>query len=178
MADQRVELWDAINDYGDPGSHVHGNTSRQDAVVRIEEIWNRRAPDPRLAEMTELAVSRGHAVDLLRRLLDQALCDIESLRSADHQRAELRLRQALDTAEAELSRRVDPERLRWALHPEAIPVDPRIAAVVRTACAVRDWLHGAGPIGTKEDADLIQSVDWLRESPDLLSACGVEVERG
>jgi len=53
MADQRVELWDAINDYvrscyGDPDSHVHGNTSRQDAVVRIEELWNRRAPDPRL----------------------------------------------------------------------------------------------------------------------------------
>lgn len=52
----KTKLWDAINQYtetcgGDPSKNVQGNTSRQAAVVAVEQCLN---PDPNIVEALEM----------------------------------------------------------------------------------------------------------------------------
>lgn len=52
--DQRVALWDAINEYvetcgGNPSRHVYGNTPRQRAVAKVEAVFR---PTPPASEAT------------------------------------------------------------------------------------------------------------------------------
>ena len=65
------ELWDAINEYvaacgGFPDRCVYGNLTRQQAVAKIEKLWNLRDPDPRLeaCQPTEATMVKRRECDV------------------------------------------------------------------------------------------------------------------
>lgn len=63
--EERVKLWDAVNEYviacgGDPGKHVYGNTPRAAAVVGVENAV--RAAERTAYERSAKLVRRAHGV--------------------------------------------------------------------------------------------------------------------
>ena len=95
----RVELWDAINDYvkacgGDPGKHVYGNLTRMDAVAAVE-----RAVVARFTEIMALRDEVNRLRHVFRDLSERATVLLHG--SLQDLEAGLRMMQSVLRPEAE-----------------------------------------------------------------------------